>query len=68
MLMSTVFSGSPCPKPDFPSIPFLFSPSFADGREPGNAGCRGFELAGRRLLDFVTEPLDAQGLERSFRC
>jgi len=68
MLIATGFSGSRCPKPEFPSIPFLFSPSFADGREPGDAGCRGLDVSGRNLLDFVTEPLDAQGTERSFRC
>jgi len=68
MLISIGLSGSRCPKPEFPSIPLLFSPSFADGREPGDTGCRGLDAGVKHLLDFVTEPLDAQGMERSFRC
>jgi len=68
MLKSASLSGSRCPNPDFPSIPFSFPPSFADGREIGDAGCRGLDLIGGHILDFVTEPLDPRGLERSFRC
>jgi len=68
MLISASLPGSRCPNPNFPSIPSSFPPSFADGRELGDAGCRGLDVAGRHILDFVTEPLDAHGIERSFRC
>ncbi len=68
MLNAASFPGSRCPNPEFPSIPFTFPPSFADGRELGDAGCRGLDVTGGHILDFVTEPLDTRGQERSFRC
>ncbi len=65
-------SGSRCSNPNFPSIPISFPPSFADGRELGDAGCRGAgdcgEAGAGHVLDFVTAPLDGRGTERSFRC
>jgi hypothetical protein len=54
--------------PLFPSIPFPISPSFADGREHGDTGCRGRNESDTSILDFVTQPMDSSGSERSFRC
>jgi len=68
MLMSASLPGSRCPNHNFPSIPLSFPPSFADGRELGDTGCRGLDVTGGPIRDFVTEPLDTQGAERSFRC
>ncbi len=63
-------SGSRCSNPNFPSIPISFPPSFADGRELGDTGCRGQQQDDRQnmILDFVTEPMDARDSDWSFRC
>ena len=68
MLNAAICSGSRCPKPQFPSILFSFPPSFADGRELGDTGCRGQNGMEAYILDFVTEPMDTRGSDRSFRC
>src|SRR3989338_3239622 len=72
MLLAPSRSGSRCSTPHFPSIPFSFPPSLADGRELGDTGCRGTCECGAggagRLVDLVTAPLDGEGTERSFRC
>ena len=72
MPVSLIRSGSRCSDPGLPSIPISFPPSYADGRELGDTGCRGAKddeaLGGGRLLDFVTVPLDRRGSDRSFRC
>ena len=72
MPVSLIRSGSRCSDTDLPSIPVPFPPSYADGRELGDTGCRGAKddepIGGGRLLDFVTAPLDRRGSERSFRC
>jgi hypothetical protein len=68
MLNAAICSGSRCPKPQFPSILFSFPPSFADGRELGDTGCRGQNGTEAHVLDFITEPMDTRGSDRSFRC
>ena len=68
MLNAAICSGSRCPKPQFPSILFSFPPSFANGRELGDTGCRGQNGMEANVLDFVTEPMDTRGSDRSFRC
>jgi hypothetical protein len=55
-------------QPQFPSIPFSIPPAFADGREHGDTGRRGRSELDAQVLDFVTEPLDSSGCDRSFRC
>jgi len=60
--------GSRCTKPQLPSIPAFFPPTIADGRKLGDTGCRGFDGKEGVVFDFVTEPLDAGGSDRSFRC
>jgi len=68
MLKETDFPGGRCPQLQFPSIPFSIPASFADGRELGDTGCRGRNGADVLILDLVTEPTDARGSDRSFRC
>jgi hypothetical protein len=68
MLNRAISPGSRCPQPQFPSIPLSLPPSFADGRELGDTGCRGQNGVDAPILDFVTEPMDARGSDRSFRC
>ena len=72
MPVSLIRSGSRCSDPNFPSLCVSFPPSYADGRELGDTGCRGDREGDRvgvgRPLDFVTAPLDRRGMERSFRC
>ncbi len=68
MLNTASYPGSRCPKPQYPSNPISFPPSFADGRELNDTGCRGQNGMDALILDFVTEPMDARGSDRSFRC
>jgi len=68
MLSATHCPGSRWFKPQFPSIRFSSPPSFADGRELGDTGCRGQNGAEADVLDFITEPMDTRGSDRSFRC
>ncbi len=68
MLNAAGCPGSRCSKPQFPSIPLSFPPSFADGRELGDTGCRGQNGREALILDFVTEPMDARASDWSFRC
>jgi len=68
MLSATSCPGSRWSKPQFPPIPFSSPPSFADGRELGDTGCRGQNGTDALILDLVTEPMDASGSDRSLRC
>ena len=68
MPVSLIRSGSRCSDTDLPSIPVSFPPSYADGRELGDTGCRGQNESDALILDLVTEPMDARGSDRSFRC
>ncbi len=68
MLNAASCPGSRCTQLQFPSIPQSFPSTFADGREFGDTGCRGQSGTEFLILDFVTEPTDAQGSDRSFRC
>jgi hypothetical protein len=67
MLNSENRPGSRCSTPQFPFIPYSIPPSFAVGRELGDTGCRGQDRSAL-ILDLVTEPTDANGSDRSFRC
>ena len=72
MPVSLIRSGSRCSDPDFPSFSISFPPSYADGRELGDTGCRGGKdnehIGDGRLVDFVAAPLDPRGTDRRFRC
>jgi hypothetical protein len=68
MLNAANCRGSRWTQPQFPSIPYAFPPSFADGRELGDTGCRGRILREELILDLVTEPMDARGSDWSFKC
>ena len=68
MLNMTNDPGGRCSKPQVPSNPFSFPPSIAVGRELGDTGRRGQDETDALILDFVTEPMDARGSDRSFRC
>ena len=68
MLNATRRPGSRCTQPQFPTIPISIPPSFAVGRELGDTGCRGKDRSDAKVIDFVTEPTNVSGSDRSFRC